>query len=237
MAITIYWACLENEWVKADEPEKVLKRFYSSKGIQSVERNHPMALNHCPVFNQTLANTYAVKSIYDYSFKIQNNKCVSLDHGQRFFDEHIIVRSIDKKFFGYQNKYIFFTEEDSLIMNAYQHPIFEENEISKRCMIIPGSFDIGKYFRNLEFSFILKDGFDEFVVKNNDVLYYLTFNTKEKIEFKQFRDVPELSAMMQSLRRADSFNLSRRVPTMDVWYDKFKGKKWILNKIKENLLD
>ena len=237
MAITIYWACFEDEWVKADEPEKVLKRFYSSKGIQSVERNHPMALNYCPVFNQTLGNTYAVKSIYDYSFKIQNNKCVSLDHGQRFFDEHIIVRSIDKKFFGYQNKYIFFTEEDSLIMNAYQHPIFEENEISKRCMIIPGSFDIGKYFRNLEFSFILKDGFDEFVVKNNDVLYYLTFDTKEKIEFKQFRGVPELTAMMQSLRRADSFNLSRRVPTMDVWYNKFKGKKWILNKIKENLLD
>jgi hypothetical protein len=237
MAITIYWACFEDEWVKADEPEKVLKRFYSSKGIQSVERNHPMALNYCPVFNQTLGNTYAVKSIYDYSFKIQNNKCVSLDHGQRFFDEHIIVRSIDKKFFSYQNRYIFFTEEDSLIMNAYQHPIFEENEISKRCMIIPGSFDIGKYFRNLEFSFILKDGFDEFVVKNNDVLYYLTFDTKEKIEFKQFRGVPELTAMIQSLRRADSFNLSRRVPTMDVWYNKFKGKKWILNKIKENLLD
>jgi hypothetical protein len=196
-----------------------------------------MAINYCPVFNETLKNTYAVKSIYDYTFRIENGRPVSSDHGQRFFDEHLIVRSVNKKFFSYQNRYIFFTDEDSLMMSAYQHPIFEENEISKRCMIIPGSFDIGKYFRNLEFSFILKKEFNEFTVKTEDVLYYLTFHTKEKIEFKQFKGVPELTAMMQSLRRADSFNLSRRVPTMDVWYNKFKGKKWILNKINENLVD
>ena len=237
MAITVYWACLEDEWVKADEPEKVLKRFYSSRQIKSMERSSPMALNYCPVFNKTLENTYAIKSIYDYSFKIENDKCVSLDHNQKFFDDHIFIRSIDKKFFGYQNKYVFFTEEDSLMMNAYQHPIFEENEITKRCIIIPGAFDIGKYFRNLEFPFILKKEFDEFIVKNEDVLYYLTFDTKEKIKFKQFQVVPELVDMMQSLRRADSFNLRQRVTTMDTWYNKFKGKKWILNKINENLLD
>jgi hypothetical protein len=237
MAIIVYWACIENEWVKASEPEKVLKRFYSSKEIKSIERSSLMALNYCPVFNQTLENTYAIKSIYDYSFKVENDRCVSFDYNQKFFDDHIIIRSVDKKFFSYENKYIFFTEEDSLIMNAYQHPIFEENEITKRCMIIPGAFDIGKYFRNLEFPFILKKEFDEFIVKTEDVLYYLTFDTREKIKFKQFKAVPELTDMMQSLKLADSFNLSQGVRKIDIWYNKFKGKRWILNKIKENLLD
>ena len=236
MAITVYWACIEDEWIKATEPEPVSKRFYDL-GIKNKDAGAFDAINHCPVFNESLKNSYAIKSIYDYSFKIIENSCFSPDYNQKFYDDHVFVRSIDKKFFSFNTRYIFFTEEDSLKMNAYQHPVFEENEITKRCMVIPGSFDIGKYFRNLEFAFILKKDFNEFVVKDEDVLYYLTFDTKEKIKFKQFRFTEDLNKIMQGGRLANSFTKNKKYVSIDLWYNKFKGKRYILNKIKENLLD
>jgi hypothetical protein len=236
MSITVYWACVEDEWIKATEPEPVSKRFYNL-GIKNKDINALDGINHCPVFNESLKNSYAIKSIYDYSFKIKENSCFSSDYDQKFYDDHVVIRSIDKKFFSFGTRYVFFTEEDSLKMDVYQYPVFEENEITKRCMLVPGSFDIGKYFRNLEFSFILKKEFDEFVVKNEDVLYYLKFDSKEKIKFKQFRFTKDLLEMIQGVRLANAFNKNKKNVSIDLWYSKFKGKRYILNKIKENLLD
>lgn len=235
MAITIYWACLEDEWIKAIEPEKIKKRFYS-KGIISDDRNSSLAINYCPIFNESIKNTYAIKSIYDYSFKIENNKCISQDYNQQFFDNHVLIRSIEKKFFSFNIRYIFFTDEDSLDMSV-NYPVFEENEITKRCITIPGSFNIGKYFRNLEFPFILKKDFNEFIVNNEDVLYYLKFYTKEKIIFKQFKMTNELRDIMHDNRLANTFNKNKKYISIDLWYNKFKGKKYILDKINQNLLE
>jgi hypothetical protein len=236
MSVTIYWACLEDEWVKAEEPESVSKRFYNL-GIRHKDSSSRFGINHCPVFNESLKNIYAVKSIYDYSFKIVDNQCQSLYYDQKFFDDHVFIRSIEKKFFSFNVKYIFFTDQDSLEISAYQHPVFEENEITKRCMIIPGGFDIGKYFRNLEFAFILKKEFEEFVVEDEDVLYYLKFHTKEKINFKQFKMTQELGNIMEDNRRANNYSKLNKYTSMDIWYNKFKGKQYILNKIRENLID
>ena len=234
MAITVYWACLEDEWIKAVEPEKISQRFYS-KGIKDNNPISPAAINYCPVFNESLTNTYAIKSIYDYSFKIENNQCFSTLYDQNFFNNHVNIRSFEKKFFSFEVKYIFFTEEDSLEISAYEHPVFEDNEITKRCMIIPGGFNIGKYFRNLEFAFILKKDFNEFIVNDQDVLYYLKFHTKEKIKFKQFKINENLRQMIKDVRMANFGN--EKKSSIDIFYNKFKGKKYILSEIKQNLVN
>jgi hypothetical protein len=235
MAITVYWACAEDEWVKSEKPEKVSQRFYS-RDIKHVDSYTKISINHCPFFNENLVNLYAIKSIYNYSFKIKNNEeCFSELYDQKFFDDHVSIRSIEKKFFSFLVKYIFFTEEDSLEMSAYQYPVFEENEIARRCMIIPGGFNIGKYFRNLEFPFILKKEFDEFIVNEEDVLYYLKFHTKEKINFKQFRCNDKLQQMINDSRKANQY--SGKIPNIDTFYNKFKGKKYILDEIKKNIVD
>jgi hypothetical protein len=234
MSINVYWACLEDEWIKATEPEKISQRFYTKK-ITDSDKDSLSAINYCPVFNKSLENIYAIKSIYDYSFKIKNNECFSELYDQKFFDNHVLVRSLEKKFFSFSVRYIFFTEEDSLKIDAYQHPVFEDNEISKRCMIIPGGFDIGKYFRNLEFAFILKKDFNEFIVNDEDVLYYLKFYTEEKIKFKQFRCNENLKQMMEDVRKANTYTNKRA--GIDLYYNKFKGKKYILNEIKQNLIN
>jgi len=234
MTTTVYWACTENEWIKAEKPERVSKRFYDL-GIKDNDRDSALAINHCPFFNESLKNIYAIKSIYNYSFKIEDNNFLTLDYGKDFFDSHVLIRSMEKKFFSFKTQYIFFTDEESLEMDCYQHPIFEENEISKRCMIIPGSINIGKYFRNLEFSFILKKDFNEFILKEQDVMYYVKFNTKEKIIFKQFRANDNLKQIARDIRLINWGN--KNMVDVEYFYKKFKGKKYILNEIENNLIE
>ena len=129
MSITVYWSCFEDDWVRAEEPEKVSKRFYE-KNIKDSDYKTPLAVNHCPSFNGSLKNLYAIKSIYDYSFEIKDGICVSSMYDQKFFDDHVFIRSIEEKFFSFFNRYIFFTDEKNLEITAYEYPVFEENSIT-----------------------------------------------------------------------------------------------------------
>jgi len=234
MSITVYWASVEKEWVKAEEPEKVSSRFYKL-GFGDKDPSGSGAINHCPVFNQNLFNVFAIKSIYDYSFSMKDGNLHSDLHDQKFFDDHVFVRQLEKKFFSFTQKYVFFTEEDSLEMTAYEYPVFEQNEITKRCMLFSGKFDIGKWFRNLEFAFALKEEFDEFSVNEGDVLYYLRFHTKEKINFKQFRMTDNLNQFITDNLKANAFSTKPK-KNINYFYNRFKGKSQILNEIKQNLV-
>jgi hypothetical protein len=234
MAINVYWASTEKEWVKAEKPEKVFERFYKL-GFGNKNWNETDAINYCPVFNETLNNVFAIKSIYDYSFEIKDNEVYSSMYNQDFFDKHVHIRNIEKKMFSFDVRYIFFTDEDSLEMTAYEYPGFEQNDITKRCILFPGKFDIGKWFRDTEFAFALKDEFNEFSVKNEDVLYYLRFHTKEKINFKQFKMTNALSEIMHANNKMNAFSLSPK-KNINYFYNKFKGKNYILDQIKQNLI-
>jgi hypothetical protein len=234
MSINVYWACYEDEWIRSSEPEKVSERFYKQE-IISKDKNSPIALNYCPAFNKQIQNLYAIKSIYDYSFFIQNDICTSNMYDQSFFDKHLNIRSIEKKFFSFRNKYIFFTDQKSLNMTAYEYPLFEQNEISQKCIPVSGQYDIGKWFRPLEFPFILKNEFDSLEIKYQDVLYYLRFYTNKKINFKQFIINNKIENMINSTV-ASTYNHNQTFKNLENFYKMFKGKDYILNEIKQNLV-
>jgi hypothetical protein len=64
MAITVYWSCLETEWMRTKAPELVL-----SKYIKDFNRPENW-VKYCPAIRDELKNTFALRSIYDYSFTV-----------------------------------------------------------------------------------------------------------------------------------------------------------------------
>jgi hypothetical protein len=230
MTITVYWACLENEWMLAQPPESVASRFYQNYSVNHAE---PQSLiNYCPAFNGNLKNLFALKSIYDYNFRIENGYLKTESHNQQFFNEHITVRSLEKKFFSFNNRYIFFTEEPSLDVTFYEYPFLEDNNITERCLIPAGKFNIGKWFRNSEFSFFLKTRYNEFRIEKEEVYSYMRIHTDEQINFVQFRSNQKLSDYNK-----DGFQLTNSpLKSLENYYKSFRNKKLILKEIKENLL-
>jgi hypothetical protein len=231
MSIIVYWACLEDQWMLAKEPESVSSIFYK-KGLS--DKNNPhTSMNYCPAFNKNLHNLYALRSLYDYDFSVVDNGLQSKYYDQKFFDDHVQVRSLETKFFSFRNRFIFFTPEKSLNVTFYEHPYLEDNNVSNRCMIVTGQFDIGKWFRNTEFAFYLKKEFNTFKIERDEIFSYIRFHTDQKIIFKQFRYNDNFASFNH-----DGFKLNfyGYMKTLENYYKNFKNKNLILKKIKENLV-
>ena len=223
--MNVYWACVEAEWMAATEPESVSKLFYE-KYKSDIE------IRYCPSFNGHLNNLFAIRSLYDYEFKITGENVTSQSNPN--LDRRLIVRSLKNKFFSFYNKYIFFTDAPSLNVSFYEYPYLEDNDITARCMIPAGTYDIGRWFRNSEFSFFLKKEYDSFKINRGDIYSYIRFHTEEKIQFKEFRMNQKLSDFMW-----DSGNLQNGCPmgALTNYYKAFRSKKLIMKEIKENLVE
>lgn len=233
MTIKIYWACNEYEWMRASEPTAVSKKYYSK--FKSDDRSELKSINRCPAFNNYLNNLYELRSIYDYEFYIEDGAVKSNMYSEQFFDDHVVIRDIDQKWFSFSQQYIFFTEEPSLLMTTYEFPNFENNNITKNCHTIPGQFDIGKWFRNTEFPFFLKEESNKFKIEENEVYSYIRFHTDEPIEFIQFIATDKINAFLNDARNLN-MNQKRKVLSMDYMYSKFNHKDKILAEIKSNLI-
>lgn len=229
MSITIYWACNEEQWMRANAPESTYKKFVQDKKNQ----NNNIVL--CPATRNYMQNIFSIKSIFAYNFKIENNEVVTNKYGQKFFDNHVNVRSKEDKLFSFLQRFCFFTEEKSLLMSAGISPFLEENNITERCMPIPGTFDIAKWFRVIEFAFYLKKDYDEFKIEENEIFQYIKFHTEEKIIFKQFKITPEIQNFINDIDDAKSSRKIQLRP-LEEYYSMMKHKKYIIKEIKNNLI-
>lgn len=232
MAINVYWACLENQWMLANEPDSVSQVFYEKK---LYDKNDPqLMLNACPAFNKNFTNLFALRSLYDYEFTIEPDGHIHTKYyDQKFFEDHVVVRSAEKRMFSFCNRFIFFTDAPSLNATFYEYPYLEDNNITERCMMVTGQHDIGKWFRNTEWAFWLKKNYNTFKIERNEIYSYVRFHTDQKIKFKQFKWTDKCKEYNN-----DGFGLNfyGYMKTMENFYKNFRTKKLILKEIKENLL-
>lgn len=233
MAITVYWTVLDKEWMRAKEPQPVLKNLYEKR----LHEETPMVNYHrCPFVHDHLSNTFSLHSPYDYSFSVdQDNKVVSSMYNQEFFDRHVFVRSAEKRLFSFFMPFVFFTEEKSLEATI-RFPYMENNTITQRCMPFEGTIDIGRYFRIFDFAFFLKEPFSEFVISEDEIFLYLNFNTKKKIKFVRFYPTEKINkysddTLNMKINRKLSFS------SLDFFYNNFHLKKNIMKEIKNNIVE
>jgi hypothetical protein len=234
MSITIYWACNDDLWLRANAPELIYKKFI--KNPQNQKNNIVM----CPATKDYMKNIFSINSLFDYNFKIgslkNKNEIFTETYNQKFFNDYLLIRSAEDKLFSLLQGFCFFTEEKSLLMSAGILPFLEDNNITKRCTVIPGVFDIGKWFREIEFAFYLKKEYDEFIIEENEIFQYIKFHTDQKIIFKQFKINSKIKNFLIDSDNAKMFRKNKLRP-LSHYYLMVKHKKYIINEIKNNLVD
>jgi len=216
--------------MRAESPTPVLPQFarrYSNMSSGVVQ---------CPAMKDEHKNLFGIKSLYDYEFTIdiENNTVSTSDYDKEFYDWHVLVRDFSERFFSFSQEYIFFTDAPSLQMSAGLLPHLENNNIVERCAVVPGMFDIGKWYRPIEFAFFLKPQFDKFKIEKDEIFQYVKFHTSKKINFIQFRESDMLKSYLN-----DVINIRKNkkdIQSLLSYYKHFKLKKHILKNIKENIL-
>jgi hypothetical protein len=233
MAINVYWACAEKEWMRVEKPVSISKRFYDLHKFDPTGMATPIK---CPAIVPEINNLFGLKSLYTYEFKIDNGEVVSSTYNQDFFNNHVVVRDLQKKFFSFTQNYAFFTDSDSLKITVQIPPYFESTSLAKDTFCIPGTFDIGKWFRKIDNAFYLKDGVTSFNIDEGDIFYYIKFHTDQKINFKQFIMTDKINELHNHIPNS-AVNRVLKHRKLEDYYPMFKHKKKILKEIKDNLLE
>ena len=245
--ITIYWGVNTMyipEGLRLDPPVPIMNKFIKD-WIPESEGHDGASYNKCPAFFNELINVYGIKSVYDYGIQLEGDEIststpikMSKEIEQAFFRNHAMVRSIKGRLFSFHHALVFFTETPSLIMS--QLPAFmEDNNIVKNTICIPGQFDIGKYFRSLDFAWHFRKGCNTIEFSRKEISFYLRFHTKEKIKFQRFLFTPELvnlnEIMIQTKGMKKPDVISKALNFYYNIFDKYNFKNKMLKIIKENL--
>lgn len=231
--INVYWACLEDEGLRAIEPVNMLKCISKNK----MDLGYP----RCPAFIDHMKNVFGVSSIYDYKIKLdrETDQVTSEDYDQEFFDKHVMteMRDVSKGFFSYLHRYVFFTDSPSLKVTMTPS-YMDDNNFNKNAILVGATVDIGKYFRNFEeCTFQLRDGCDEVEFKEGENYMYLHFDTEDDINFKKFTYNTKIKELSDRVIASKSYRHGKRAKIfrpLTHWYKLFKSenlKKQLLTEI------
>ena len=102
---------------------------------------------------------------------------------------------------------------------------------------VPGTYDISKWFRPVEFAFQLWPGVNEFKSVENEPLMYMKFNTEEKIKLHQFKLTDEINGYAKGCMAMKKFS---KIKALNSLYDVFLGNKYnkeLLELIKKNVIE
>ncbi len=192
----------------------------------------------CPAVKDILKNTFCFSSsaAANYVYDINNKTFVSRIKSYIGLDE---VRSPNLK-----NKlqltlglsWIFFCEEPLKI--EITPPYFSDAKHLGYGSVVPGTFDVGQWFRPYLAEFILRKDVTEFVLENDEPIFFARFFTDRDVVLKRFVMDEKLKRLERSC--AASGNIFGRSMSLDSRYAIFKNtgtNKKISSIIKANAID
>ena len=201
------------------------------------ENNRSSNFMKCPSFNKQQKNVYALKFGYTYGFEINKGNVKTEFYDQSFFNDTILLRDPKNKILSLGRMGYIFISETSLEMD-FTGAYLDNNDFVNKTTVIPGSFDIGKWFRPLELSFIIKNDPSKIKYSEGDTYAYVNFKTEKKIKLKKFHITPEINLIIEHISSTKNNKLNQ-VNGLSWFYDlldKSKYKNKMLKLVKENIL-
>jgi hypothetical protein len=225
---------------------KDLKKQY--KGNEMME-----AYLSCPASTSVLNNTYAIRSGITFSMEFTNRPSFkveitnkTLEDRKKDFDldshkfklhnftkQSFVIRDFNTKFVSYTDSIWLFCEED--LRCDQNHPHFDNTDLSKYTQTTIGGFNISKWFRPIQPTFILLK--DKIEVKQGDALAYISFPPGEKIRLIPFKMT---SKILQYSKQCVNYKFWEKRRTMNFLYNVFKRNmldKMIIKEIKKNIIE
>lgn len=205
------------------EPEPIIDYLSTSrKGTKILK---------CPAFLDYYKNTYLIKAPIDLTFKISGShiNCQNL-YPQDYLEKIFTNRYQPENLYSTVSLswyYMFYS--DKSVMIEVIPPVWHKNKLQNNINVIGATFDISKWYRPLEFAFEIIDDTQPIVIKRGDPLYYVKFNTLDKVKLdrqESTKKIEELIIMCTQLKDYIPNNSMRKnYSLMHKLIDKFKPKK------------
>jgi hypothetical protein len=179
------------------DPEPVLKDI-----ILSREKQADYLV--CPAYNAYFKNTFIIRSPIDIVVRYEKNQdgtsTIKTDrHDQEFFEDMFNVRQGQNSSYPMLslNSFYLFLSNESMILESIP-AFFHSTTLLQNTRVIPGTFDIGKWWRPVDFSFEVLDETKPLVFKRGDPLFYVRLISNENIKLTRTEFSPEIKSAMYS---------------------------------------
>lgn len=185
----------------------------------------------CPAFQNSVKNTFVVRNSIDSKIHINDRGVINDCEASNFW-----LRKANSRNLGvvnYHLNYIFFSEDLEIsTLPAYLH----NTDFQTKLTYIPGTYNIGNWFRPVEGAFEMKYNVANLELHNGDPLYYIKFHTDEKIKFVRFEFTPKLYQMSLGCMNYKKLKLHSSLKFLYNLFHKSLANKAILKEIKANIV-
>lgn len=152
----------------------------------------------CPAFVDFVKNTYVIKSPIDIEiFSDRKEKSMQVGGIIEKLGKFVVNRIDDvgegcPLAISLPPAYIFYSNDDIEIETL--HAFMEINDSLSNVMLVPGTFNISKWIRSIDFTVEIKNENEPVKIKKGDVLFYVKFKTKDdsKVELERVAHTEEL---------------------------------------------
>jgi hypothetical protein len=232
--VIVYWALMTAPDKQTSmnlmwEPPTLLNKILP-RGSKNKETNYRVCSGAHDMWKNTYAIIHPTSSSVEVSGPLEN-PTASMTHpywlGQpSAFDDSYRV--------DYDFSWIFFSEESVKIQQL--PAILHDTSDSHNAILASGSFDISKWFRAVNLSYILRKGKNTITVTEGEPATYLQFLTDKKVILQQF----EMNEELRQITREVVFHkIYFPNETLDNMYKRFirsNRHKRVLKLIKQGIL-
>ena len=201
---------------------------------KNINKEADVTFFECPATSNFLKNTFVLKNSMTSDLTIVNGTVIGKEPHIGAEIQH--MPSIkDNNLFTYRLWWVFFTEDDSLEMTLTS-PFFHQAPHLQYGALVPGKFDIGKWFRLINLEFNLWEGVSKFVIEEDEPMAYVHFNTKEPIEMIRFQMNDQIEKQLKSFSMSTSWEPGKSLVERYLRFKKSDMKDVILKNIKDNII-
>jgi hypothetical protein len=198
----------------------------------------------CPATSDLLKTTFVVRapvsSNVSLNFETRRSKDVddtaAYEHAYKIkFDFIHQPTLLNHNLVDYKHQILFFAEDESM-PTMLTPPYFDRVTSYEHGVIVPGQFDIAKWFRPMNMEFQLWPGVTTLNVPAGEALCYVHFRTNKKIVLKRFVVNREIEKVMVSIAKISPFKRFARLSERYRTFQQSKSKQRVLKLIQNQLI-
>ena len=231
---TVYWSPWyipqDNEdWnLLFEEPENLLKETADNYKKNYSNDKRLIDSLRCPAISNVTLNTFFSRNPLRTELNIVNGNI-------EYKGIHHYNSSLNNELgntLTYGLPFIFFCETDLEML--FTGPYYSETKHTNYATLIPGRFNISKWFRPINLEFLIKDKY--FKIEENEIMCYFNFLTNERVVLKRFVLNDKLLKISQSCSSVNSW--WQNIPLIRR-YDRFvktKTNKIVMKEIEKQII-
>ena len=215
------------------QPQPLLNELLPERGSEN-----PHDFFACPAFHRHALNTFVVRSAVGANVKISNEGFAPNDNQSELTAQLFSYLHPTRKGFRtilFDHRMLFFAE--SPVTLATYPAFMHRTEVQTKLIYVPAAYDAAKWLRPIQGTYEVPESEKTVKIREGDPLYYVKFETQEKVRLRRFQLTPEIQGVAHGCVH---YKLFRPRSSLERVYEAFgeaKLENRVLKLIKENLLE